>query len=235
MWWGPKGRHPCRGQVRVPGSLILAGRPPSSAPQTLLGDPISLDPVLVAPPCTIRQFLSCFLEYFTLGLDGRRDSPVAPSTRACGHRWFELPMAQHPAGGLPALWPEPTHHPLCWLLSLHIHQDVHHSTGLKSGLQPPGRIWTTDLANEGLGESSHTSSRAHSFSSYSGPSFPIWPFPGLAGPCPPSLPAPSSWTSEPYSHCCPLPCLPPLPSIVHTPLSTLGLARCLRDRARRPA
>lgn len=139
------------------------GGPPSSAPQTLLGDPISLDPVLAAPPCTIRQFLSCFLEYFTLGLDGRRDSPVAPSTRACGHRWFELPMAQSPAGGLPALRPEPTHHPLCWLLSLHIHQDVHHSAGLESGLQPPGRIWTTDLANEGLGESSHTSSRAHSF------------------------------------------------------------------------
>ena len=65
--------------------------------------------------------------------------------------------------------PEPTHHPLCWLLSLHIHQDVHRSLGLESGLQSLGWIWTADLPNEGLGESSHAPSHACLLSCYSSP------------------------------------------------------------------
>lgn len=102
MLWGPKGGHSCRGQVRVPGSLSLAGGTPKFSPQTLLGDPVSLIPVLAAPPCTIGQFLSCSLEYLTLGLDGCGDSPVASSTKGCGRLWFPLLVAQRPAGGLAA-------------------------------------------------------------------------------------------------------------------------------------
>lgn len=114
MLRGPKEGHSYRGQVRVPGSLSLAGETPKFSPQALLGDPVSLIPVLAAPPCTIRQSLSCPLEYLTLGLDGCRDSPVASSTKGCGRRWFQLLLAaQRPAGGLPTPPPEPTHHLLC--------------------------------------------------------------------------------------------------------------------------
>ena len=102
MLRGSKGGHSCRGQVRVPGSLSLEDGTPKFSPQALLGDPVSLIPVLAALPCTIRQFLSCSLEYLTLGLDGCRDSSVASSTKGCGCRWFQLLAAQRPAGGLPA-------------------------------------------------------------------------------------------------------------------------------------
>ena len=77
MLRGPKGGHSCRGQVRVPGSLSLAGGTPKFSPQTLLGDLVSLVSVLAAPPCTIGQFLS-WHRYLAELFDSSRGSTKAP-------------------------------------------------------------------------------------------------------------------------------------------------------------